>query len=104
MLRNLVSNAIKFSHSESVVTINGYKLDNQIIIQVVDKGIGISPENQSKLFKLEESFSTQGTNREEGTGLGLIVCQEYVELNEGNISVESNANDGTTFTITLPSA
>lgn len=104
VLRNLVSNAIKFSHSESVVNINGYKRDDQIIIQVIDKGIGISPENQSKLFKLEESFSTQGTNREEGTGLGLIVCQEYVELNKGNISVESNANDGTTFTISLPSA
>jgi signal transduction histidine kinase len=104
VIRNLVSNAIKYTEKNGTITLSAKKQNSKTIININDNGIGISPENLGKLFKLEENFSTKGTNQEAGTGLGLIVCKEFVEKNGGEISVESNQGSGTTFTITLPSS
>jgi signal transduction histidine kinase/predicted negative regulator of RcsB-dependent stress response len=103
VIRNLTSNAIKYTEIDGVVIIKGYQQNGNTIISITDNGVGISSENINRLFKLEDSFSTKGTSDEAGTGLGLIVCKEFVELNGGKISVNSTLGKGTTFTIALPS-
>ncbi len=103
-LRNLISNAIKFTQNKGSVKIKLYKSEDSIVIQVTDTGIGIEKVNIPKLFKIEEKYTTRGTNNEPGTGLGLILCKEFVELNGGTLTVESELNVGSTFTITLPTA
>jgi len=100
ILRNLISNSIKFTSSGSI-TISSVK-DEFVKISVADTGIGIAKENLSKLFRVDEMFTTKGTSKETGTGLGLILCKEMVELNGGKISVESQEGKGTKFTISLP--
>lgn len=102
VIRNLLSNAVKFTPTNGKVSIWCSKVDNTIDICITDTGIGISPEDISKLFKIDGSISTKGTNQESGTGLGLIICKEFIEKNKGVISVESAINVGTTFKISLP--
>jgi len=103
VIRNLVSNAIKFTNSSGLITLSGAKNFDNTDIMVSDTGIGINPNDLSKIFKIEENFTTKGTNQEGGTGLGLIICKEFVEKNGGSIKVSSNPGLGTTFTISLPS-
>lgn len=103
VIRNLTSNAIKFTQPGGKVTLNAFKENNYIFVKVSDTGVGISTENLSKLFKIEGNFTTKGTCKEGGTGLGLIVCKEFVEMNGGTISVESIEGQGTTFTFSLSS-
>lgn len=102
VIRNLVSNAIKYTDQDGMITISAYNQDKKVIIKITDNGVGIDKQNLSKLFKIEQSFSTKGTKQEAGTGLGLIVCKEFVELNKGEISVESELGKGTTFSFWLP--
>ena len=104
VIRNLLSNSIKFSHKNSQIEINSRLLqdNNTIEISIKDKGIGITKKNIDKLFKIETSFSTFGTEKEKGTGLGLILCKELIEKNNGKIWVESKENEGSTFFFTLP--
>jgi signal transduction histidine kinase len=102
VIRNLVSNAIKYSEPNGVVTLSAYLQYNRIVVKVSDIGIGIPSEKFSKLFNFEGSFSTRGSNQEAGTGLGLLVCKEFVEMNGGDISVESVVGEGTTFSFSLP--
>ncbi|MDY0348029.1 MAG: tetratricopeptide repeat protein [Tenuifilaceae bacterium] len=102
VMRNLISNAIKFTETNGKVVITASQSSKGTKLSVADSGIGISPENQEKLFKIEHSYSTEGTSNEKGTGLGLIVCKEFVEQNNGNITVTSELNVGTTFNITFP--
>lgn len=107
ILRNLISNAIKFTPKEGKVVldakiVNGENQDKIIEISVQDSGVGISPEIQSKLFSISEGISTKGTEKEEGTGLGLILCKEFVEKHGGEIYVESDPGKGSTFIFTLP--
>lgn len=102
VIRNLTSNAIKYTHASGKVTLSALKQNDSIHFKVTDTGVGISPENLKKLFKIEDSFTTKGTNREPGTGLGLIICREFVEKNGGTISVESSGGAGTTFVFSLP--
>ncbi len=103
VLRNLITNAIKFSNRGSEIIISAEKHDdNQGRIVVQDHGIGIMPEDAEKLFKIECSESEKGTEGEEGTGLGLILCKEFVEKNNGNIWVESEPEKGSRFIFTLP--
>lgn len=102
VIRNLTSNAIKFSNTGGVVSINASQSNGTVRLSVTDTGVGISPENIGKLFKIEDSFSTKGTSQEAGTGLGLIVCKEFIEKNGGYILVDSTLGQGTTFTITIP--
>ena len=105
ILRNLISNAIKFTSDGGIVTIicnEDQKNHDQIEISIVDTGIGISEDNIKKLFRIDEYFSTSGTAGEGGTGLGLIICKEFVEKNGGEIKIHSEIDVGTTFTFTLP--
>ncbi len=107
VIRNLTSNAIKFSLPDSEVTICASPNEDDeslLSIAVVDHGIGIAPEDIEKLFRMDAHHSTPGTKEEAGTGLGLLLCQEMVEKSGGNIWVESQLGQGTTFTFTVPLA
>jgi signal transduction histidine kinase len=75
-----------------------------VVIKVTDNGVGIDPANIDKLFGMDISFTTKGTSKENGTGLGLILCKELVEMQGGKIWVESEKDAGSSFYFTLPSA
>lgn len=102
ILRNLVSNAIKFTNRDGQVVLDAKEYENHVIITVKDTGIGISKENIRKLFKIGSTYSTKGTEKEKGTGLGLIICKEFAEKNNGNLIVESYPGKGSTFMLKLP--
>jgi signal transduction histidine kinase len=104
VLRNLISNAIKFSKVGSTIQINGVKRSDGVIeMSVADRGVGMDPEQLENVFKIEASQSTSGTFNEPGTGLGLVLCKEFVEINNGEIEVESHLGVGTTVKFTVPS-
>ena len=102
VLRNLLSNGIKFTPNDGHINIKGEILENEIRVSVTDSGVGISPSNAKKLFSIEESCTTQGTNNETGTGLGLLLCKEFIEIHDGKIWVTSTPKKGSTFTFALP--
>jgi two-component system, sensor histidine kinase and response regulator len=102
VLRNLISNAIKFTKNQDRIEVSAISENGHVHVWVSDTGQGIAPENQDKLFG-KENYSTAGTANEIGTGLGLMVCKEFVEKNEGHIWVESSLGKGSTFHFTLPS-
>ena len=102
ILRNLVSNAIKFTHPGGTIVISAEQRQNECMICVRDSGVGIIKENLDKLFCIEESLSTAGTQKEKGTGLGLILCKEFAEKHGGRIWVESQYGIGSQFYFTLP--
>jgi signal transduction histidine kinase/DNA-binding response OmpR family regulator/ligand-binding sensor domain-containing protein len=102
VIRNLVNNAIKFTEEGGKIEVNAISDDNQATINVIDTGVGIPANKIDKLFKVESQYSTQGTSGEEGTGLGLMICKEFVTSNKGGISVSSNPGQGTCFSISLP--
>lgn len=102
VLRNLISNAIKFTPPGGTVNISAVKTLNGLEISVSDNGVGISEERINKLFLLTESYSTPGTHKEKGTGLGLIICKDFIEKNDGTIRVKSKAGIGSTFYFSLP--
>ncbi|MDP4115479.1 MAG: PAS domain-containing protein [Bacteroidota bacterium] len=104
ILRNLISNAVKFTKSHGSVLITSSKQENFIEVSVSDDGVGMSKEFLEKLFKIEKGISTKGTANEEGSGLGLVLCKEMIEKNGGEIKVESCPDKGTTFSFTLPNA
>lgn len=102
VFRNLLANAIKFTPSGGEIILSAERKGNKAEIKVSDSGIGIKGVDIPKLFKIDQSFSTKGTNQEEGTGLGLIICKEFVEKNEGELIVKSKLGIGSTFIISLP--
>ena len=102
VIRNLLSNAIKFTHADGVISLYVDEWKDYIEIGIRDTGVGMSEEDKQKIFDVGSKHSTLGTNNEKGTGLGLILCKEFVERNQGNISVDSNPGEGTTFKFTLP--
>lgn len=102
VLRNLLSNAIKFTNRNGKVELSASENDSEVIFLVKDNGVGISLENQQKLFRIDSKFRTHGTEREAGTGLGLILCKEFVELHGGKLVVESTSMVGSTFGFSLP--
>ncbi len=102
VLRNLISNAIKFTNREGTISVSAEVKDREIEISVADNGIGMDEETQSNVFKMVSKKSRPGTADEEGTGLGLILTKEFVEKNNGEIKVKSETGKGTTFTFTLP--
>ncbi len=104
IVRNLFANAVKFSRHGGEISILAYLKDDLVEISVEDTGVGISPENQKKLFNPESNYSTYGTSQEKGTGLGLILCKEFVQQNGGEIRVESKEGEGSKFIFTLPKA
>lgn len=101
-LRNLLSNAIKYSFPGGKIHISAMKKVNEVMVSVSDFGTGIKKENIDKLFKIEENVTTPGTNKEQGTGLGLILVKEFISLHGGQIHVESEFGKCSTFSFTLP--
>lgn len=101
-LRNLISNAIKFSYDGSVVDVEIVEEPKRIVIFVRDCGAGISNENQKRLFKSESHFTSFGTDNEEGSGLGLLLCNEFVKRNGGTLSFISQEGVGSTFSFDIP--
>jgi signal transduction histidine kinase len=104
IIRNLVSNAIKFTGRNGYVKIGAVRKGKYVEISVEDNGVGIEEEKLKDIFKLESASTTKGTENEEGSGLGLILCKEFVEKNNGEIWVKSKKGKGTTFFFTIPAA
>ncbi len=102
VLRNLISNAIKYTNNGGAINISAAQNSEVVTISVTDNGIGISPENLKKLFDISEVLTTTGTAKEKGTGLGLLICKEFIEKHQGKIWVESEVGRGSEFKFTLP--
>lgn len=102
VLRNLISNAIKFSHPGGRITIDCDNLGSHVQIKITDKGIGMSEEVQEKLFVFRENNSATGTDGERGSGLGLVICKEFIEGNKGTLQIKSRENEGTEVLVSLP--
>ncbi len=102
VLRNLVTNALKFTFPEGTIMIECEKRGREMVFSVSDTGIGIEPEHLNKLFRIDSKLSRNGTADEKGTGLGLILCKEFVEIQHGRIWVESEMGTGSTFRFTAP--
>jgi len=100
-LRNLISNAIKFTRNHGEVKIETSHSNNILCISISDSGVGIPEEDISKIFSFE-AYTTPGTAKEKGTGLGLILCKEFIEKNGGEIRVDSRYGEGSTFSFTVP--
>ena len=101
VLRNLISNAIKFTSPDGKIIISAEKEQNEVTVSVKDTGIGIPESSLEKLFRIDENFSTSGTQNEKGTGLGLILCKEFIEKHGGKIWVDSKPGIGSTFYFTI---
>jgi signal transduction histidine kinase/ligand-binding sensor domain-containing protein len=102
IIRNLLTNAIKFSHKNSLIKIGSHIRDNYVIIYIKDNGTGMSNETFKNLFKINKERVKEGTDGEHGTGLGLSLCQEFITKNGGEIWAESELNVGSTFFFSLP--
>jgi signal transduction histidine kinase len=103
VLRNIISNALKFTRSGGIINIKALTKDDFVIVSVKDTGIGINAENQSKIFA-GGNFTTPGVEKEKGTGLGLQLCKDFVELHHGKIWLDSKVDVGTTFYFSIPLA
>ncbi|HRW98245.1 MAG TPA: tetratricopeptide repeat protein, partial [Cyclobacteriaceae bacterium] len=101
VFRNLILNGMKFTESGGEIKVGAVEKDGEYIVSVSDNGVGISPEVQKILFEKTSGYSTRGTANEKGTGLGLILCKEFVERNGGRIWLESKEGKGSTFYFTI---
>ena len=102
VLTNLLTNAVKFTKPDGFIKLSAHTSSNKCILKVQDNGVGISKEDQARLFKIDENFTRKGTKNESGTGLGLIICKEFIEVNRGSLHLSSELNKGSTFEIHLP--
>lgn len=102
VLQNLTSNAIKFTHNGGHVYLSAQKVDNEIHISVRDTGVGMPQEQIKEFFMRQQPKSIKGTDGEKGTGLGLLLCRQFVEKNNGRVEITAKPNEGTTFTIMIP--
>jgi signal transduction histidine kinase len=102
VLRNLVSNAIKFTNPGGHIDIRTEQTTSTLTVIVSDNGVGIASEKANKLFEISHRTTTTGTANEKGTGLGLLLCKEFVERHSGKIWVESETGKGSDFKFTLP--
>lgn len=102
VIRNLISNAIKFSNEGAEVVVSLAEEDGMAIVSVKDSGCGIDEENQRKLLHTDTHFSTFGTNNEEGSGLGLLLCKDFVIKNGGKLWFTSKKGEGSTFSFSIP--
>lgn len=102
IFRNLLSNAVKFTRAGGTIVLSSEKKMDEIVYSVRDNGVGIPYEKQGKLFQLGESYMSQGTEKESGTGLGLKLCRELAELNKGKIHFQSTPGEGSAFFLSLP--
>jgi two-component system sensor histidine kinase/response regulator len=106
IFRNLLSNAIKFTKANGkiVVSVDDAEEEGWVRISVSDNGIGMTEEALSRLFKPSQHFTTYGTGNEKGSGLGLLLVKDFVEYNNGTLTVSSEPDKGTTFSFKLPAA
>ena len=102
ILRNLLSNALKFSYEGSQIIMGSQVETDKVIVSVKDSGKGMSAEDKEKLLKTETHFSRYGTNNEEGSGLGLLLCQDFAIKNGGDLWFESEEGKGSTFFFSIP--
>ena len=102
VIRNLISNAVKFTPRNGTISILAQKNGNDILFSIQDSGIGISTEMLNKLFKIDEKVSRLGTEGEASTGLGLLLCKDFLEKHNGNIWIESVVGKGSIFYFNLP--
>jgi len=102
VLRNLVSNALKYTQGPGAVVISSENLGTYVEVSIADTGVGMTPEMIGRLFLLDKTFSTRGTANEKGTGLGLVLCKEFLKKNGGSLRVKSEPGLGSTFYLTLP--
>ncbi len=102
LLRNLISNAIKFTPDNGEIRIKAENLSEKIKISIKDNGVGMSAENIEKLFRTDAKVQTVGTKEEKGTGLGLLICKEFVDKHQGEIWVESELGNGSEFIMIFP--
>lgn len=102
VLRNLISNAIKFTPKKGKIVVSAQVNEKDILFLINDNGVGIDKNNLTKLFRIDKDFSLPGTENETGTGLGLILCKDFIEKHNGKIWVESELNVGSTFYFSIP--
>ncbi|MDJ1472203.1 tetratricopeptide repeat-containing sensor histidine kinase [Xanthocytophaga flava] len=102
VIRNLLNNAIKFTTAQGCVRISAEIQSEKVVVCVQDTGVGIDPDRIDKLFKVQSLFTTYGTSNEKGTGLGLLLCKDFVEKNGGDIWVKSSINQGSRFYFSVP--
>ncbi len=102
ILRNLLGNAIKFTPEQGLIEISANRINDFVQVFINDNGIGMEPNIVSEIFTSNKHFHTHGTNNESGSGLGLILCKDFVEKNGGQISVESKIGEGSIFSFTVP--
>jgi signal transduction histidine kinase len=101
-IRNLISNAIKFTGTGGSIRISTSSKNGKTRIHIQDNGVGMDQHTVGNLFRTDKKISTLGTNNEKGSGLGLVLCKEFIQINSGNISVNSSPGKGSTFTVSLP--
>ena len=103
VFRNLINNALKFTHTRGVIIISARIAENNVVVTVEDTGVGMPPEVCDRIFNVSSQITSRsGTSGEIGTGLGLILCKEFVEKHGGTISVKSELGKGSSFTFTIP--
>jgi PAS domain S-box-containing protein len=102
VLRNLISNALKFTNPGGEVVVSAEDIETGLLVSISDNGVGINAVEKDKLFRIDQTYSTMGTQKEKGTGLGLILCKEFIDKHQGGIWAESEAGKGSTFYFTLP--
>jgi len=102
IMRNLLTNAIKFSHQKSEVHLNSNIENDYVVVSIHDDGIGIEPKVLDQLLKNPEVFQSPGTSGERGSGLGISICKTFLESHNGRIWAESNFGEGSTFYFSLP--
>jgi len=101
IVRNLISNAIKFTKKQGNINIISYSEENKVIIRIEDDGVGMPKKIKENVFNLENKYSMKGTDGESGTGLGLMLCLEFLKMNDGEIEIESEKDKGTIVTLTF---
>jgi signal transduction histidine kinase len=102
ILRNLLINAIKFTPEEGLISVSAKDLGNEIAISISDNGMGMSQMDIDKIMEKTEAFTKKGTNQERGTGLGLVIVGEFLEMNKGRLEISSEIDKGSTFTVFFP--
>jgi signal transduction histidine kinase len=102
VFRNLITNALKFSHNEGIVTVNIFRQPGLWEFQVADRGIGMSTEVQARLLKIDDRKKQTGTSGEGGSGFGLLLCEDFIQRHGGHLTWESKPGKGSTFSFTIP--
>lgn len=104
IIRNLMSNSIKFSNEQGTIHVQSKNLDSEIELRITDEGVGMDPNWFNKFPDVEEIHTNPGTKGEQGIGFGLIICRDFIQMNGGSLVCESELGSGTTFILTLERA